>query len=265
MIKYIKNATQNTITYLGQDIFTGSYYEIPAAKELALSNNSALLTDIANGIAVISKTDDSSGNITDISTAINYLKNIDSSQRDSDGAVLSRAKITTTGWHYQIQGVEFETSKLDSLHSKKADNSDYGFTVMKFHELISGVETEITGNNLNQQYLDANCIKTLMDWETNYDIEILGGMLKQATATTEDIRLWVIGVPDVPEAYGGSKSFVTNVNLKYLDGTGVKVDGKTAKYLTYSAQNHTSKIRLIFRHPVGCNHKLLMIFELFKA
>jgi hypothetical protein len=77
--------------------------------------------------------------------------------------------------------------------------------------------------------------------------------------------LWVIGVPDVPAIYGGSKPFCTNVNIKYAGlEEGVKVDGRAPKFMPYDATNHTNKLRLIFRHPAGFKHKLCMIFELFK-
>lgn len=185
--------------------------------------------------------------------------------KDADGAPIQRVKMTSSGWHYQLHGIEFETSRLNGIQSKKVDNSNYGFATEKFYELINNVETEITGENLNQGYLDTNCIKTIIDWEPNHDIEMLGGALKQLGVPTEDVRVWVVGVPDVPENYGGSKPFVVNMNLKYLTGEGIRVDGRSAKYLTYNANNHTSKIRLIFRHPAGHKHKLLMVFELFKA
>jgi hypothetical protein len=97
-------------------------------------------------------------------------------------------------------------------------------------------------------------------------LEIIGGFLKQLSAPTDDIRLWVIGVPDVAEAYGGSKPFVVNINLKYIGlEEGVRVDGRAPKYMSYSATYHTNKIRMMIRHPAGVKHKLCMIFELFKA
>ena len=137
---------------------------------------------------------------------------------------------------------------------------------MKFYGLVDNVETQITGENLNQTYLDSHCIKTLIDWEPTHDIEILGGMLKMNSVPSENLRMWTIGVPDVSEAYGGSKPFAVNINLKFI-GTeeGVKVDGKTPKYLTYSATYHTTKLRMIFKHSAGFKHQLHMIFELFKA
>jgi hypothetical protein len=189
-----------------------------------------------------------------------------STPKDSDGSPLQRIKITTTGWHYRLHGVEFETSKLSSIEENKASGAAFGFTALKFYKLDNGSEVEITGGDLNQTFLDANCVKTVMDWEPTHDYEILGGLLKQIEKPTENVRVWVVGVPDVPEAYGGSKEFVTNVNMLYIgDLDGVKVDGRAPKYLTYSSSLHTNKMRLIVRHSVGFKHKIMMVFEIFKA
>jgi hypothetical protein len=204
--------------------------------------------------------------VTDFETNYKANGNKKLDPRDSDGSPLQRTKITTTGWHYQLHGIEFETSVKDSNYSKKVDGTNYGFTSMKFYKDVSGTETEITGSDLNQTYLDANCIKTVIDWEPAHDLEVIGGMLKQQGTPSEDVRLWVIGVPDVSEAYGGSKPFVVNTNLKYIGiEEGVKVDGRAPKYMTYSSTYHTTKLRLMFRHSAGFKHKMHMIFELFKA
>lgn len=37
------------------------------------------------------------------------------------------------------------------------------------------------------------------------------------------------------------------------------------KYMAYNATYHTSKLQLILRHPVGVNHKMHLLMELFKA
>jgi hypothetical protein len=201
--------------------------------------------------------------------AQNALTNVklvedDTTPRDSDGSPLQRTKVTTTGWHYQLHGIEFETSKLNSLESKKADGSDWNFAILKFYELVNGVETQITGENLTQEYLDTHCIKTVVDWEPTFDVDIIGGMLRQAAPPTESVDLWVVGAPDISAAYGGSKEFVTNLDLELM-GEGVQIDGKAPKYVPYNATYHTGKFRLILRHPAGFKHELHMVFEIFKA
>jgi hypothetical protein len=178
--------------------------------------------------------------------------------KDSDGSPLQRVKITTAGWHYQLHGIEFSTSLL-TPYSKKEDGSDYGYTTVKCYDA--------DGNQLTDQAAcDANAVKTVIDWEPTHDLEIIGGMVKQVDAPAEDVRVWVIGVPDVPVEYGGSKPFAVNVNMKFMGKEeGVKVDGRAPKFLSYNAVIHTSKLRLIFKHPAGLKHQMHMIFELFKA
>lgn len=262
MVKIIKNIDSVSHTYAGQVIDANSSYTIQGVEQIKWANDDALMSDIGSGKAVVN---DGTNDISGVSNQINFLKDIDNAPRDSDGSPLQRVKVTTTGWHYQLHGIEFETSKLNSLYSKKADNTDYGFSTMKFYKDVSGSEVEITGDDLNQTFLDTNCIKTIVDWEPTHDVEMLGGCLKQKTIPAQDVKLWVVGVPDISEQYGGSKPFVVNVNLVFIGlEDGVSVDGRAPKYLTYNATYHTSKIRMIFRHPAGFNHKLHMILELFK-
>ena len=74
MSKYIYNNTQLEKTYIGKSIAANSYYLIPVNFEIPFSSESSLIVDIANGEIILSKTDDSSGHISDISYAIDFLK-----------------------------------------------------------------------------------------------------------------------------------------------------------------------------------------------
>lgn len=182
-----------------------------------------------------------------------------SAPSDSDGSPLSRAKITTSGWSYQMHNLEFKTSQLDSLYSKKQDGTDFGFITIKCYDS--------NGNQLSsQEDCDTSAVETIVDWEPNHDYEIVGGNFKQTAIPTENIRLWVVGVPDVPANYGGSKLFVTGVNLKYLGlEEGVKADGRAPKYLTYNATYHTNKLRFILKHDAGFKHDIQATLEIFKG
>lgn len=181
-----------------------------------------------------------------------------SEPKDSDGSPLQRIKITTAGWNFQLHGVEFTTSKLDSIFSKKDNGSDFGFTTIKCYD----------ANNVllqTQDDCDIGAVKTIIDWEPNHDYEIIGGMFKQHTVPSTDVRLWVVGVPDVPAIYGGSKLFTSNINLKFLGlEEGIKADGRSSKYLTYNAINHTNKLRIILKHDTGIKHDIHLILEIFK-
>jgi hypothetical protein len=239
-------------------------YTIPQDNSLGFkySTLSSLLAAIAVGEASIGN---GSTFFTDVNQQINWLKNLDTAPTDSDGSPLQRVKITNSGWHYQVHGVDFETSKLNSVFNLKIDGTSFNYCQIKFFESVNGVDSEITGGNLNQTYLDSNCIKTQVDWEPIHDYELIGGFFNQTQIPSDDVRLWLIGVPDIPEAYGGSKLFISNINLKYIGlESGVKVDGRSSKAVAYSATYHTNKMRLTLRHPAGYNHKCQILFEIFK-
>lgn len=177
---------------------------------------------------------------------------------DSDGAIIQRSKVTQTGWSYQLHGIEFETSSLSSLYSKDFSGNDYGFSTLKFYDASN---IELT----TQESIDAGCVKTIMDWEPTYDYEVIGGIIKQKENPSTDIRMWVIGVPDIGAAYGGSKCFGSNINMAFIGlKDGVRMDGRVTKKLSYNATYHTNKLRLILKHDIGIKHKLHLIFELFK-
>lgn len=178
---------------------------------------------------------------------------------DSEGSPLVRAKITNTGWAYQLHAIEFETAKLNSVYSKKLDGTDWGFTTIKFY---NNDDEELT----TQLSITTNCVKTVIDWEPTFDYEIIGGLYKLESLIGSDVRLWVVGVPDIPVEYGGSKEFVTSLNLRYIGKEeGIRVDGRAPKLLQYNADLHTNKLRIILTHPTGQQHKMSMIFEIFKA
>lgn len=265
MAKYIYNCSGENKTYHSVEITNNTYYSIPDNLLSEYKTNAQLISDLALGIVQMSS-NGTSPIVGSASAHVDFLKDIDLGPRDSDGSPLQRVKVTTSGWHYQLHGVEFETSKLDSIYSKKIDNTNYGFTAVKFYKLLNNEEVEITGDDLNQTFLDNNCIKTVVDWEPSHDYELVGGMLKMRTTPQDDIRMWIIGVPDVPEQYGGSKVFISNCSLSYIgNDSGIRADGRAPKYLTYNNQTHTNKLRLVFRHPSGVKHQFLMLFEIFKS
>lgn len=186
------------------------------------------------------------------------------SPKDSDGSPLQRVKVTTTGWAYQLHSIEGETSKLNSIVANKADNTAWNFTTTKHYKLVDEVETLMV--NPTQEQLNADCIKTVVEWEPTFDYEIIGGSFNQLAVPAQDVRIWVVGVPDVPAESGGNKLFVSSVNLRYAGlEEGVRVDGRAPKYLTYNSTYHTNKLQIILRHPAGFNHKFCFIFEIFKA
>ena len=178
---------------------------------------------------------------------------------DADNAPLTRNKVAPLGWCYQLHCVEFETTTLGSIYSKDASLSDFNFSTVKYYKDELGTQCS------DQSDADANCIKTVVDWEPTHDYELICGSLKICSDITQDIRAWLVGVPDLPTSVGGSKLMASNVNLKFLAKYDqLTTDGRAAKHMTYSAAYHTGKLRLILRHPAGNKTPFLLMMEFYK-
>jgi hypothetical protein len=228
-----------------------AYYEIEFIELAHWQNDSKVLSDIGSGNLIVN---DGASDITDVASAINHLKAVDTTQRDSDGAILSRVKVTQTGWNYQLVAVEIETSKQNGAYCKDHDGNAVTWFTHKMYD-ANGAET--------QTELDA--VKTVVDFEPPFDYEILGGTLRQKSVPDSDMYYSVIGVPDVPANYGGSKVFVQAVDLTFIGtGTELKADGRAPKRLIYSPIYHTNKLRFQILHEAGKQHKFLQCLEFFR-
>ncbi len=189
----------------------------------------------------------------------NYQSNANKTFTDSNGIPLARTKITKSGWHFQLHGTEFTTGKLSSIYNKDVNDNDLGYTTIKFYnssdvELVAGTQAE----------LDSSCVKTVFTWEPDEDIDVIGGVLEQPTPTNSDVRLWVIAIPDLTPAQGGSVPFTQGgINLRYISGN-LDIDGKTAKTLPYDATYHTSKFQMTLKHDVGHQSPIHMVFKLYR-
>lgn len=184
-------------------------------------------------------------------------------QLDTDGAQIVRHKAAKSGWTFSAMSMEFATSALqaDCLHCKKADGTDISGVSIKIY---NNSDTEITTKGV----LDANlatAVKTVLDFEPPYDYELIGGSLRTETTISNDVRLWIVAVPDIAAASGGSKEMASGINLRYLTpGNVYDVDGRVSKYLTYSATYHTNKLRFIFKYPAGTSEALSIVLEHYK-
>lgn len=178
---------------------------------------------------------------------------------DADGANIIRPKAAKAGWTYYFTAPELETSVLNSIYHKDHLGQDLNVTTVKFYDSNNN---ELT----TQNDCDALCVKTVFSFEPPWDYEVIGGTIKTISTVTEDVRVWVVAVPDIPANQGGSKVMVENVNLKFVDSNnGIEADGRAAKYLPYHAIYHTNKLQMIVTHPVGHKQKIMIAFELYKA
>ena len=181
---------------------------------------------------------------------------------DSDNMPISRNKITKTGWTFNRANLKFQVGVAGVRYRLKDGVTEQAGVTLK---LFNAAGTDITSSD--QATLDTDCVMTQLDYEPPYNNEILAGSLVMMTAPVGDMWLWVIGVPDLPAIYGGSKEFVTDEGLHFLKPqVALVADGRASKPLTYSgAPYHTNKIRAVIRHTAGDKVRMQMTYQQFKA
>lgn len=206
---------------------------------------------------ILSQEDQQNADLIDFETNYKPNGNKKLETKDSDGTMLQRLKVTTSGWTLHYHGLEITTSKLNAVTDLDHANNDWGFCTTKLYKA--------NGDLITLEEDLPYCVKTVVDWEPTFNFDIIGGYAFQYSVPSTDIRVSIMGVPDIPANLGGSKVFMTGLNLKHLGTAGMSLDGRTPKSLVYSEINHTSKIRFIFWHDAGVSHTMLTMMNIFKA
>lgn len=201
---------------------------------------------------------DGGTSVTDFETNFKAKGNYRLDQRDSDGAPLARMKAAPTGWSYQLRGVEVTTGTVGgSLVNKDQNNASLSDITVTCYDGSGVAVTDPLSNS--------SVIKTVLDWEPSYDYYIVSGAAKALVTPSSNVYLSVIGVPDYPPAYGGTKVFIQNINFKYLINEKVNADGRAAKALLYnSPAPHTNKLRFVFFNDAGFQMTTSIWLEIYK-
>ena len=192
-------------------------------------------------------------------------------------------KVAPDGWVQRIHEVEFTTSVLNSYHDKDYLDVDFGWTSLRFYEGPSGSETEITGANLNQTYLDANCTRTDLEFMPDKDYMLLGAGVAQFQESAENVYLWGL-ILDLDPPYNISippfELVEGGINLKYLKAKDrFVVEGRAPASLYYDGITDpttgiktplpsgvgSNRIRYLLRHPVGFKADYQTIIEYYSA
>lgn len=182
--------------------------------------------------------------------------------RDTDGALITRIKAAKKGWSFLALPPEITTSTIGgTLFCKDSLGNDIpGFTC-KIYD-ANGVE--ITDPGLANVNL-SSCVKTVLDFEAAYDYELIGGSLRINSNPAQDLRLWIVGAPDIPAAMGGSKEFASGVNLKFLaPNSSFDIDGRVTKYIKYDPTTHQGKLRLVLKHAAGSQVNMQFVINLYR-
>lgn len=198
--------------------------------------------------------------VTDFETNFKPAGNASSS--DIDGIPFFRLKASKKGWSFWALPIEITTSTLSgSVYSKDASGTNIPGITCKIYD---NNNAEITTAGLLNANLNT-CVKTVLDFEPTFDYEMIGGILRINSNPGTDIRLWIVGAPDIPAIYGGSKEFASGINLKFLaPDSAFEIDGRVTKYVTYSADTHQGKLRIILKHPAGTQINLQAVIHTYK-
>lgn len=192
----------------------------------------------------------------------NYKNKGNQSFSDIDGIPFMRLKASKKGWSFWALPIEITTSTLSgTLYAKDSTGVDIPGITCKIYDEN---DDEITTAGL----LDANlatCVKTVIDYEAAFDYEMIGGALRINSNPAQDIRLWIVGAPDIPAIYGGSKEFASGINLKFMaPDSSFDVDGRVTKYVTYNPTTHQGKLRIILKHPEGVQVNMQIVIHVYK-
>jgi len=247
---WVKNIKGSAVTGLGtgKDLTTGETYQITDSERLKWSKNSAVDDAISDDHIQIG---DGTQYFSDHDDSINHLKMI-GEPTDTDGSKLARVKITKTGWGLQCHAINFETSKLASVHEKKADGTNYAYCTMKFYD---DEDTELT----TQATIDTDCVRTDIFIEPTHDYEMIGGEFWPITLFSEDCFVHFFHVLTGHE-------FCSDFNARAVGaGHCKRMDGRAPKLMPHDDPvDHTNQLCLRLRHSAGFKHKTQIIMEFFK-
>lgn len=259
----INNPSSDILSYAdGQVVIPAqSSLEVSSAYWFSLYADLNFITDIRlNNISL----NDGNKSVApeDAEKYVKDLNEFNYNNKDIDGALIVRTKAAKKGWSFWAVPIEFTTSTLlGTLFSKDSNNIDTPGINCKIYDASNNEITTAGALDANLQ----QCVKTVVNFEPNFDYEIIGGTLRINSNPSQDVRMWVVVAPDIPAAYGGSKEFASGINLKFLSADSpLHIDGRVSKFITYNAADHRGKISFIFKHPAGLQVNLMFVIETYR-
>lgn len=190
------------------------------------------------------------------------LNEFNYNNKDTDGALIVRTKAAKKGWSFWAVAAEITTSTINgTLFCKTYDDVNIPWVNCKIY---NASDQEITTAGLLDENLNT-CVKTVLDFEPTFDFEIIGGTLRINSNPAQDARLWIVGAPDIPAQFGGSKEFASGINLKFLaPDSSFDIDGRVTKYLVYNPTTHQGKMRVIIKHQAGIQLNTQIIIHMYR-
>jgi hypothetical protein len=236
-------------TYSGVTITT-SYVSLSVSNYATLWKNAQFCADLDNGL--VSLSDDVREYTGDAAWEMieDFLE-----ARDASGRKLIRGAATIDGWHYQLLSVEVTTGKYGGFYNKDYSETDLGFVTHKIYDASNAEITSGAG--------EGAAVRTEVWIRPSHDYEVVGAVFGQATPSSSDVRMWVIGLPGIANI----KFATGGINLKHAgDDVYQLVDGRAGKYLQYvPGVVDANSFKIILRHDAGEQHSFQLHFEIFKS
>jgi hypothetical protein len=142
---------------------------------------------------------------------------------------------------------------LNSVHDKDWLGNDLGETTIKFYD---NTDTEITGGNLNQAYLDANCTRTDIRFTPLVNWGMRGTYCSPLIAPTSDLFVWAFlydaGTASTVDFGNGG------FNLLFIDNKG-RVGANEENFVFF---DQGSYLHWIFRHAAGQKCRIQCVKEM---
>jgi hypothetical protein len=193
---------------------------------------------------------------------------------DKSGRQVIRIATTNDGWYYSPRSIDFYTSKYGSLYNRKQDGAgiddgtDLGDAILRFYD-ASDLELTKAENESDSDFqirLTSSCVKTTMDFEPLYSIDLYGCKLMLKAAPIDRAYIWAIIAPDIPEHLGGSKAFMGGgMNLSMIaPKVTLYTDGKSSKLIKYDPIYHSGKTRAVVKHSLGEQIGLQIVYEYYR-
>ena len=259
----IKNKTQETRTWCGQDIGANDTYAITQEERNNWGYDSIFLGAVVNGEASII----SDGfEIIDLIEIEVILRN--EIKRDQEGNPIYRNIIAESNMLFQPRCIDFTTGKYNSICNKSSDGIDIGDAeLLFFNELKSQiVKGETETDQEYQARLDLECEYTHMYFTPNYKYAIKSGEIRYKGTLGEESDVWIEVAPHIPKEYGGSVPFI-NGGLPldfYAEKSPIVIDGGTCTVLNVDLTYYSHRLGVKIEHGIGAKLDILSIFNIYR-
>lgn len=253
-------------TYAGHEIAASGFYTIQdEAERSAFASDPFLNVDVWSNPARACIND----GIEDLpaTEGDSWLKLIDMTPKDAEGSQINKTKVVSqTNYVFQKKSTFFVgATSGQTVFEEDYLGNDQNDAHLKCYDEFG---VEVSGAAVS------GATETQYDFEPSFNYDLIAGELKTLCVENvsggiehgpfdiRDYRAYVIVVPDLPKAFGGSVVLINNEELPTM-GERIIGDGRSVKNFAYDPVYHTNKIRVIIKHPKGFSVTVQMVLDLF--